>query len=58
MQGFVFQALFVRLAEELEKRELPYDDQGTEEKGAEPILVGKVDIDDETMPLKRDKKSS
>ncbi|KAG6459704.1 hypothetical protein O3G_MSEX011559 [Manduca sexta] len=58
MQGFVFQALFTRLAEELEKRELPFENEGTEKKGAEPVLVGRVDIDDETLPLKGDKKSS
>ncbi|KAJ0180881.1 hypothetical protein K1T71_002966 [Dendrolimus kikuchii] len=58
MQGFVFHKLFVRLAEELEQRELPSNDIGTEQKGAEPVLVGRVDYDDETLPLKDDKKLS
>ncbi|CAG5034987.1 unnamed protein product [Parnassius apollo] len=58
MKSSVFQELYMRLAEELEKRELPYEQSGHEEKGAEPILVGKVDYTDETLPLKDGKKSS
>ncbi|CAK1599315.1 unnamed protein product [Parnassius mnemosyne] len=58
MKSSVFQELYMRLAEELEKRELPYEQNGHEEKGAEPILVGKVDYTDETLPLKDGKKSS
>ncbi|XP_061717961.1 innexin inx7-like [Cydia pomonella] len=52
MQGFVFRELFARLAEELEKRDMPYPQSGHEKKGAEPVLIGKVDYDDETLPLK------
>nr|QDR50930.1 innexin 7 [Heliconius melpomene] len=55
MKGIVFQQLFERLAEELQKREMPYDQDGHEEKGAEPVLISKVDITDET-PLKLDMK--
>ncbi|KAL0850612.1 hypothetical protein ABMA28_012371 [Loxostege sticticalis] len=58
MSGMVFQQLFVGLAEELEKRDMPYDQAGHEEKGAEPVLLGKIDYDDETLPLKDGKKSS
>ncbi|XP_041973854.1 innexin inx7 [Aricia agestis] len=58
MKRIVFQQLFERLAEELEKRDMPYDQDGHEEKGAEPVLIGRVDYDDETLPLKDDKKSS
>ncbi|KAI5637323.1 innexin domain-containing protein [Phthorimaea operculella] len=58
MQGFVFQELFVRLAEELEKRELPMDQDGHEKKGAEPVLLGKIDYNDETLPLTEEKKAS
>lgn len=50
--------LFASLAEELEKREMPYDQSGHEDKGAEPVLVGRIDYDDETLPLKDEKKSS
>ncbi|CAH0722146.1 unnamed protein product, partial [Brenthis ino] len=55
MQGMVFQQLFERLAEELQKRDMPFDQDGNEEKGAEPVLLSKVDITDET-PLKLDMK--
>lgn len=48
----------MRLAEELEKREVPGDDQGNEEKGAEPVLLSRVDITDETLPLTTDEKKS
>lgn len=58
MSGVVFHQLFVGLAEELEKREMPYDQAGHEEKGAEPVLVSRMDYDDETLPLKEEKKSS
>ncbi|XP_014359474.2 innexin inx7 [Papilio machaon] len=58
MKTSVFQQLYARVAEELEKRELPMDQDGYEEKGAEPILLGKVDYADETMPLKPEKKAS
>uniref|UniRef100_A0A2A4K2D6 Innexin n=1 Tax=Heliothis virescens TaxID=7102 RepID=A0A2A4K2D6_HELVI len=58
MQGFVFQQLFARLAEELGKREMPDNDDPDEKKGAEPILIGQINYDDETLPLKSDKKAS
>ncbi|XP_072935359.1 innexin inx7 [Epargyreus clarus] len=57
MKAIVFQELYARLAEELEKRELPFEQVGYEEKGAEPVLVGRLDYDDETLPLS-EKKSS
>ncbi|XP_045452166.1 innexin inx7 [Melitaea cinxia] len=56
MKGFVFQKLFDRLAEELEKREIPYDQDVTEKNGAEPVLLGRVDYADETLPLNQDSK--
>ncbi|XP_026501138.1 innexin inx7 [Vanessa tameamea] len=56
MKGIVFQQLFERLAEELQKRDMPFDQNGHEEKGAEPVLLGKVDYADETLPLKQDLK--
>ncbi|XP_045760369.1 innexin inx7-like [Maniola jurtina] len=55
MKGIVFQQLFEHLAEELQKREVPYGQKGDEEKGAEPILLGKIDYDDETLPMKGSK---
>ncbi|XP_049887980.1 innexin inx7 [Pectinophora gossypiella] len=58
MQGFVFQELFIRLAEELEKRDMPFKQEGYEEKGAEPVLLSRMDYDDETLPLKDEKKAS
>lgn len=58
MQGFVFQELFVQLSEELKKREIPDSALGNEKQGAEPVLVGRVDYDDETLPLRDAKKSS
>ncbi|KAI8429422.1 hypothetical protein MSG28_000063 [Choristoneura fumiferana] len=57
MQGFVFRELFARLAEELEKRDMPYGHMGTEKKGAEPVLTSHVDYSDETLPLKDEKTS-
>lgn len=48
----------MKLAEELEKREVADGDQGHQEKGAEPVLVSRLDYDDETLPLKDDKKLS
>ncbi|CAG9575393.1 unnamed protein product [Danaus chrysippus] len=54
MKGIVFQQLFERLAEELQKRDMPFDQDGHEEKGAEPVLLGKVDYTDETLPFKDD----
>lgn len=42
----------------MEKREVAGDDQGNHETGAEPVLVSRVDYDDETLPLKDDKKLS
>ncbi|XP_045508582.1 innexin inx7 [Colias croceus] len=59
MKSATFHELFRGVAEELEKRDMPYNDDNVdrnEEKGAEPVLLGKIDYDDETMPLK-DKKS-
>lgn len=53
-----YRQLYARVAEELEKRELPMDQDGHEEKGAEPILLGKIDYADETLPLKPEKKAS
>lgn len=54
-----YRALFTKLAEELEKREVAGNDvQGHQETGAEPILVSRVDYDDETLPLKDAKKLS
>ncbi|CAG9133730.1 unnamed protein product [Plutella xylostella] len=58
MNGFVFQELFKRLAEELSTRDMPFDQDGHEESGATPVLVGRVDYDDETLPLKDAKKAS
>ncbi|XP_053601941.1 innexin inx7-like [Plodia interpunctella] len=60
MQGMIFEELFRTLAEELEKRELPIEQQGHEEKGGEPVLISKIDFDydDETLPLRSEKKSS
>ncbi|CAH0600867.1 unnamed protein product [Chrysodeixis includens] len=58
MQGFVFQKLFKELSEELEKREVPDLDQTDSNAGAEPVFIGKVNYDDETLPLKDGKKSS
>lgn len=49
-----YRQLFERLAEELQKRDMPFDQDGHEEKGAEPVLLGKVDYTDETLPLKDD----
>lgn len=48
--------LFDRLAEEMEKREIPYEQDGTEKNGAEPVLLGRIDYADETLPLKPDSK--
>ncbi|CAG4927617.1 unnamed protein product [Colias eurytheme] len=59
MKSATFHELFRGVAEELEKRDMPYNDDNVdrnEEKGAEPVLLGKIDYDDETLPLK-DKKS-
>lgn len=58
LSRFSFRELFSRLADELAKRDMPFDQDGHEKTGAEPILVGRVDYDDETLPLKDDKKSS
>ncbi|KAM3957025.1 innexin inx7-like [Aphomia sociella] len=58
MQGIVFQELFTTLAEEIEKREMPFDQDGHEEKGAEPVLIAQHAYDDETLPLKDTKKGS
>lgn len=55
---FHYRQLFVRLAEELEKRDMPDTHDNHEKKGAEPILIGRVDYDDETLPLKDIKKVS
>lgn len=53
MNGFVFQQLFTRLAEELAKKEVA-DNEDEDSKGAEPVLIShsKFDYDDETLPLK------
>ncbi|XP_050357551.1 innexin inx7 [Nymphalis io] len=56
MKGIVFQQLFERLAEELQKRDMPFDQDGHEEKGAEPVFLGKVDFADEKLPLTQDLK--
>ncbi|XP_075989914.1 innexin 7 [Anticarsia gemmatalis] len=56
MHGMIFQELFDQLSSELKKREIPDSDAGNEKQGAEPVLIGKVDYDDETLPL--NKKSS
>ncbi|RVE55225.1 hypothetical protein evm_000123 [Chilo suppressalis] len=58
MKSVVFKQLFTALAEELEKKEVMLDYQGHEQKGAEPVLVGQVNFDDETLPLQKDKKAS
>ncbi|XP_013187972.1 innexin inx7 [Amyelois transitella] len=55
MQGAIFEQLFRTLAEELEKRELPMEQQGYEEKGGEPVLLSRTEFDDETLPLKSEK---
>ncbi|VVD01529.1 unnamed protein product [Leptidea sinapis] len=53
MKSVVFQDLFQKISEELEKRDMPTNDDNDDmEKGAEPILLGRVDYDDETLPLK------
>ncbi|CAH0405694.1 unnamed protein product [Chilo suppressalis] len=58
MKSVVFEQLFTALAEELGNKELMLDYQGREQKGAEPVLVGHVYFDDETLPLQQDKKDS
>ncbi|XP_050663674.1 innexin inx7 [Leptidea sinapis] len=53
MKSVVFQDLFQKISEELENRDMPTNDDNDDmEKGAEPILLGRVDYDDETLPLK------
>lgn len=49
--------LLVRLAKELQEREIPSNDTTDEKSGADPVLIGTVNYDDETLPLK-EKKSS
>lgn len=49
--------LYKSLAEELSKQEVPWkDDQDGEELGGEPVLINRVDYDDETLPLKETKR--
>ncbi|CAF4837910.1 unnamed protein product [Pieris macdunnoughi] len=54
MKSATFHELFRSVAEELEKRDIPYNNKEDDnvEKGSEPVLLGKVDYDDETLPLK------
>lgn len=40
----------------MEKREIPYEQDGSEKNGSEPVLLGRVDYADETLPLKQDSK--
>lgn len=59
MQGVVFKELFTRLAEELGRRDMPDNNvDDNEKKGAEPILLGHLSYDDETLPLKPEKKTT
>ncbi|CAH0747751.1 unnamed protein product [Diatraea saccharalis] len=58
MSGVVFKQLFMALSEELEKRELPMPQQGYEENGVDPVLIGSIDYNDETLPLHSEKKAS
>ncbi|XP_052758845.1 innexin inx7-like [Galleria mellonella] len=58
MQGFLFQELYKTLAEELEKRDMPLDQNIPEEVGAQPVLIATHEYSDETLPLKDIKKGA